>query len=361
MNISFVLAVYNNLELTVNAYNDLRKKYPNVPLIITSGGSTDGTHEWLKSLTDSNLIFDIEENRRTFSQNFNKGIKLVQTEKLVLIHNDMILGDMFLENIEKHSSPNRLLSYTTIEPSIYSTHIRPGKVILNLGHDFNDFDNTNFNLYVNQHKETCTLYDGASFFMSGYKSLFESVGYFDEFSFIPSFCEDDDFLIRTKLNDFELKTITCAIVYHFVSKTSRSSSSYENELNSNRNFIRKWGAPIKTFQDMKYWVNSDFWGYNPKKIELLKSDFENVPDIEPFFKKIVIDNGYDFGYVKEEQKKTNYDVKGKFIDPIQCDVTIHLIGKLTVSNLDFFSKMQFVLPKYSKGVYKHENLMISIH
>ena len=71
---------------------------------------------------------------------------------------------------------------------------------------------------VNEKK---TLVNGASLFMSGYKSMFEDVGFFDGFSFNPFFCEDDDFLIRAKLKGYKLKTTECAVTYHFVSKTSR--------------------------------------------------------------------------------------------------------------------------------------------
>ena len=52
MNISFVLAVYNNLHLTKECYRRLRETYPEAPLVISSGGSNDGTKEWLESLDD---------------------------------------------------------------------------------------------------------------------------------------------------------------------------------------------------------------------------------------------------------------------------------------------------------------------
>ena len=90
MNITFVLAVYNKLNLTKECYRYLRDLYPNEPLVISSGGSTDGTKEWLESLEDNNLSFIHDDDRLTFSETYNAGIKLVDTEKLVLIHNDMV-------------------------------------------------------------------------------------------------------------------------------------------------------------------------------------------------------------------------------------------------------------------------------
>ena len=38
MNISLVLAVYNKLNLTTECYKRLRQLYPEVPLVISSGG-----------------------------------------------------------------------------------------------------------------------------------------------------------------------------------------------------------------------------------------------------------------------------------------------------------------------------------
>jgi GT2 family glycosyltransferase len=90
MDISFVLAVYNRLELTKECYSRLRKIYPNAPLVISSGGSFDGTKEWLESLDDDNLSYIHDDERLTFSDNYNSGIKLVDTEKLVLIHLSLI-------------------------------------------------------------------------------------------------------------------------------------------------------------------------------------------------------------------------------------------------------------------------------
>ena len=79
MNISFVLAVYNKLDLTKECYTNLRGIYSDVPLVISSGGSSDGTKEWLESLEDENLSFIHDDDRLTFSETYNAGIKLVDT------------------------------------------------------------------------------------------------------------------------------------------------------------------------------------------------------------------------------------------------------------------------------------------
>jgi GT2 family glycosyltransferase len=52
MDITFVLAVLNKLDLTKNCYKHLRELYPTAPLVISSGGSTDGTKTWLEEISE---------------------------------------------------------------------------------------------------------------------------------------------------------------------------------------------------------------------------------------------------------------------------------------------------------------------
>ena len=260
MNITFVLAAYNNLNLTQECYKKLREVYSEAPLVISSGGSSDGTKEWLESLEDENLSFFHDDDRLTFSQTYNAGIDLVDTEKLVLIHNDMVIGEGFLEALERLLTENMILSYTTIEPPIFVDHKRPGKVLLDLGSGFDNFKTLEFNEYVQKNKNDDTLHNGAVFFMCAYKKTFIDLNGFDGLNFFPCFCEDDDFLIRAKLKGYELKTCNSAITYHFVSQTSRYSEDIKDkrneiELCSNRNFVRKWGLESSTFNNIIQYQN----------------------------------------------------------------------------------------------------------
>jgi GT2 family glycosyltransferase len=363
VNITLFLAVYNQLNLTKECYSRLRNLYPFVKLVISSGGSNDGTKEWLESLNDVNLSYTHNNNKLTFSDNYNTGIKLVKTEKLILIHNDMVIGKGFLESIERLLEPDMVLSYTTIEPSIFTGHKRPGKVILDCGLSFEDFNDSEFDNYVEECKENDTLHDGAVFFMSGYKKMFDSVGGFDGFSFNPYFCEDDDFLIRAKLKGYRLKTCDSAIVYHFVSKTSRFSDDNKKncikyEENSNKNFIRKWGVGINSFIQLKYWENDNFtynkftMGYNGKNIDMVKY-------IEPFFDKI--DVGFiPIHYIENEQENTNYDIKNKFTSTDDMDVIVTEMNSIDNKDFMVISNLRFLINNFKVGEYQSGNLKITI-
>lgn len=363
MNISFVLAVYNKLELTKECYKRLREVYPTAPLVISSGGSSDGTKEWLESLEDEELSFFHDDDRLTFSETYNAGIDLVDTEKIVLIHNDMVIGEGFLESLERLLTDDMILSYTTIEPPVFKGHQRPGKVLLDLGKGFEDFDYSNFNNYVKQWNQSDKLYDGAVFFMSAYKKVFQELNGFDGFSFVPCFCEDDDFLIRAKLKGYQLKTCDSAIVYHFVSQTSRFSEDMKDnrhliEFASNRNFIRKWGIPIHTFNQLNY-QNKDTFTYSRFVMGLTTQNKSRLFDVEPFFDKIDLGE-FPEDYVKEEQKNTRYDLTAKFTHPELVDVMVTELEPLTDSDFQLLFVLRVTLPQYEVGEYKIGNFKIEI-
>jgi GT2 family glycosyltransferase len=365
MSITFVLAVLNKLDLTKDCYNRLRKLYPQTPLVISSGGSSDGTKEWLESLDDQYLSFFHDDERLTFSDTYNAAINLVDTEKLVLIHNDMVIGEQFLENLDRllDENPNTLLSYTTIEPPIFSGHKRPGKVILDCGTSFHNFNYSEFNRYVQDNKDNCNLYDGAVFFMSGYKKMFDDIGGFDGFSFSPCFCEDDDFLIRAKLKGYQLKTTDCAITYHFVSQTSRFSDDYKNdrqliEFCSNRNFIRKWGIPFSSFLEIRYWEDPEF-NYKTFSMGLTTRNKSRLFDMEVFFDKIDLGEIPD-DYIENEQKNTRYDLRSKFTLVDTVDVMIYETSPFTDEDIYTLHRLRLSIPHYEPGQYNIGNMLIEI-
>ena len=361
MDISLVLAVYNNLNYTKDCYERIREIYPNAPMVISSGGSTDGTLSWLESLDDDFLSYMHDDDKLCFSDNYNSSIKLVDTEKLVLIHNDMVIGENFLENLSDLIDEKTLLSYTTIEPPIFKGHKRAGKVILDLGSSFHDFKYDLFNQYVETVKQKKTLVNGASFFMSGYKTMFEDVGFFDGFSFDPFFCEDDDFLIRAKLKGYNLKTTECAVTYHFVSKTSRVLRASESKLSEHkniRNFIRKWGIPIPIFNELYYWEDEIF-NYKTFSMGLTTRNSNRLYNVEPYFDKI------DLGtipedYISNEQPNTNYDLRSKFILTDIVDVMITETSPFTDEDLYTINKIRLSIPHYEVGEYQIGNMLIDI-
>lgn len=362
--ITFVMGVYNNLEYTQEAYKHLRKNYPETPLVISSGGSTDGTKEWLESLDDDNLTFFHDDDRLALSDTYNAGIRLVDTEKLVLIHNDMFIGKYFLENIEKMLTDDIVLNYTYVEPPIFAKDVRPGKIIKDFGTNFEDFKENEFYKFELENLDNTEIGLGASFFIAGYKKMFEDVGYFDGITFFPAFCEDDDFILRAKLKGYKLFAIYNAMVYHFVSKTSRFSSEIapkreEYEQNSLVNFVRKWGITPSVFNLLRYWEDNNF-EYKFFTMGLESNDKKVIDKIEPYFDKIKT-NVLPKDWIEEKQEATNFNIKSKFTFVDEVDVMVIQEDDLNREDYETITKLRLSIPHYEPGEYSVGNFTILIN
>ena len=223
------------------------------------------------------------------------------------LHNDIVLAPGFLENLEKYVSSNKVISYTTIEPPIFTGHERPGKIIHGLGSDLETFNLEKLYTFVNEKQieyKDKTEY-GITFFMCMPKKKCIEIGGLDNL-FNPYFCEDDDLILRWKLLGMELITSLDAICYHFVSKTSRFSEEYKTltqkfEIQSNRNFIRKWGSK-NSKHNKKYNIAFVVKNCNLEILYLL----------EPWCDRIYIEDEMGIikaAYFEDEQQNTKFDLK----------------------------------------------------
>jgi GT2 family glycosyltransferase len=353
-NISLLVGLKNNLNYNKHFYSTTRELYPEVEICFVSYNSTDGTHEWLDSLQDNNVKYFHSEENKTFSDTFNKATELATKEYVAYLHNDIVLAPGFLENLEKHVSPNNVVSYTTIEPPIFAGHERPGKLIQDLGIDLETFDKDKLYQFVEkkQSEYKDKIEPGITFFMCLHREVLLQIGGMDNL-FNPMFCEDDDLILRLKLHGLNQFTSLDAICYHFVSKTSRFSEEYENktksiELNSNKNFIRKWG-----FRNSKHSKR-----YNIAYV-VDKCNYDIMAALEPWCDRLYIDDEMgvlEAMYYENEHKNTTYDFKKrilttKYNDPIgENDIIVEFDGtKLTNESFNILTNLSDIITE-SGGV-----------
>jgi len=201
-----------NKNYTQNILNNIREIYPN----------------------ENEIEVIIEENDNvTLGVNYNNAVSKANGEKIILLHNDMIIKPGFVETMDKHIIKGRITTYTRVEPPIFPDTY-PGKVLLDCGSDIDNFNSKKFNEFDIEENLT----DGGSQLFFG--CMKEDYIGIDGYTF-KMFCEDDDLHLRYKLAGFEHK-VSSAYVYHFVSKTSRTTTDYQAiEQQSNINFIKKWG------------------------------------------------------------------------------------------------------------------------
>jgi GT2 family glycosyltransferase len=238
-----------NKNYTENVFKNIREIYPD----------------------ESQVEIILEENDNvTLGINYNNAVARATGEKIILLHNDMVLKPGFIETMDKHIVKNRITTYTRIEPPIFPDTY-PGKALLDCGSDLETFDSKKFNEFD---LEESLIDGGSQLFFGCLKEDFIGI---DGYTF-KMFCEDDDLHLRYKIAGFEHK-VSSAHVYHFVSKTSRSSNDYQQiEQQSNLNFVKKWGfrnSQYNTVYKKSIIINNP----NPQLQQVLEPWFDGGNDI----------------------------------------------------------------------------------
>jgi hypothetical protein len=211
-----------------------------------------------------------EDDTVTMGINYNNAVAKAKGEKIILLHNDMVIKPGFVEQMDKDITKGRITAYTRIEPPIYPDTF-PGKMILDCG---TDLDNFNYQKFLDFKIEDTTLLDGgAQMFFGCMKEDYLGI---DGVTF-QLFCEDDDLHLRHNIAGYEQK-VSSAHVYHFVSKSSRVGNYQEIEQQSNYNFVKKWGfrrSHYNVVYNKKYVIKNT----NSKLDETLKWWFNDGEDI----------------------------------------------------------------------------------
>jgi GT2 family glycosyltransferase len=184
------------------------------------------------------IVVEVNDNV-TLGINYNNAVAKAKGEVVVLMHNDMVPHPGFVETILKHITHKTVLVYHRIEPPIYTDEY-PGKSIFDCGRDIENF---NKNAFFEYSAEDILIDGGSQLFFAVYKEDYLDI---DGYTF-KKFCEDDDVHLRYKIAGYDCKVANGAMVYHFVSKTSRADNYQEVEMLSNLAYIKKWGFRVSKY------------------------------------------------------------------------------------------------------------------
>jgi len=209
----------------------------------------------------------IQENDNVnLATNYNTAVSKAKGEKIILLHNDMVIKPGFIETMNNHIAKNRITTYTRIEPPIFPD-IYPGKVLLDCGDSLENFTPKKFNQF---NIEESLIEGGSQLFFGCLKEDYINL---DNITFAPPqmWASDDDLHLRYAIAGFEHK-VSSAHVYHFVSKTSRSEGYQSVEHQSNINFIKKWG-----------FRNSNYNVVYKKSIKINNPNSQLKQVLEPWF------------------------------------------------------------------------------
>ena len=231
----------------------------------------------------------------TLGINFNNAVAKAKGDVVVLMHNDMVPHPGFVETILKHIKRKMVLVYHRVEPPIYPDEYA-GKSIFDCGRDIENF---NKNAFFEYQAEDTLIDGGSQLFFAVYKDDYLNI---DGYTF-KKFCEDDDVHLRYGIAGYDLKTANGAMVYHFVSKTSRFSEEYQNktkqiEYFSNLNFIRKWGFRNSQY-NKKYNVGI-----------VIKNCNVNLLQLEPWCSNLYVDCNYS-DYINSNKNNTTFNLNDR--------------------------------------------------
>jgi hypothetical protein len=92
-------ATTSNQHYTNNLVHNIRDLYPNKDEV--------------------EIIVEINDDV-TLGVNYNNAVEKANGEKIIILHNDMVLSKGFIETMDKHIINGRITTYTRIEPPIYT-------------------------------------------------------------------------------------------------------------------------------------------------------------------------------------------------------------------------------------------------
>jgi len=238
---SIVILTFNQLNLTKQCFESL-KKYTNVPyeIIFVDNGSTDGTKKWLKQIQKSEnnrikVIFN--EKNLAFAKANNKGIRIAEGDYIVLLNNDVILTEKWLERMIlcAESMPQIGLVGPCSNTAAGVQKVSPGyRKISDLQKFSVAFNIQNAGRWIECHRLN-------AFCLLIKREVIEKVGLLDE-RFGPGGYEDYDYCLRVRQAGYKIMLAGDTYIHHI------GGQGYEpNDLNyhalrqiNKQIFIEKW-------------------------------------------------------------------------------------------------------------------------
>jgi glycosyltransferase involved in cell wall biosynthesis len=339
MKISFIIPSRNNLKYLQQAvYSILRYYKDRHDLVLLDDASTDGTWEWIESLSEPNIIKYRNEgpDRVGHTILYDKGVELSRTEVFTIFHADMITTPNHIPNLLKHLKPQTVVSATRIEPPLHPPG--PEKFVKAYGFEPEEFDKISFESFTkSQEQIDCDrITDGIFAPWCMYKQDFQAIGGHDPL-FAPMELEDSDIFNRMFLAGYQLIQSRDSFVYHMTCRGSRFKDGLEIEAQIPLPDGTTWYKPkdseeykaLRAIKFREWWRK---WGSNVLHDDLMmpivahkyntafvirNANSQLVEILEPWCDRLYIDD--DMGviqshYIDKEQSNTMYDLKKRVLN-----------------------------------------------
>jgi GT2 family glycosyltransferase len=268
--VSAIIVNWNGKDVTADCVQSLLDQdYPDVEIIVSDNGSTDGSIDFLKELFSTSIR--LIENKRNlgFGAAVNRGLAVAEGDYLVFLNNDLVLeSNSIRELVALLESDDRIgaavpkiLYYekrdilNSFGVLIHFTGIAcPNKIDQN---DDPDLDTT----------ETAC---GGIFMFP--RKVYKTIGGFDEDLFL--YHEDHDLSWRIRLAGWKLMVTPRAILYHHYKFNKGIRKFYFSEKNRLHIMIKnlEWKTltlifPALLIVESAQWVHAVLHGWFPLKIK----------------------------------------------------------------------------------------------
>ncbi len=253
---SIIIPCWNQLEFTRKCVAALmRQTGPNWELIVVDNGSDDGTGDYLTGVQDASPVpvtLIANATNRGFPAAINQGLEFARGEYLVLLNNDVVVTEGWLEQLVGLAS----VQVGTTEGGIpkskiglvgpMSNYAAPPQLVDDV--PYRDLEE--MKVFARRWREE---HSGKWFTvpkLSGYcllmkRTVYDAIGGLDE-RFGLGFFDDDDLAERARRAGFELAVAYDLFVHHFGSRTFVGNGvDAERVLDENaKRFAAKWGDSV---------------------------------------------------------------------------------------------------------------------
>jgi GT2 family glycosyltransferase len=234
---TIIILTYNGLSFTKQCISSiLQYTKGNFELIFIDNGSTDGSVEFLTSVPNAKVVKNSEN--RGFSGGCNQGISKARGENIILLNNDTVVSEGWLERLLYWLNSNGDIGIVGPKSNFISEQQRIMPVPYKSIDQMEKFAAE----WAENHPKQGYLADQLSgMCMIFKKTLTDTIGGFDE-RFFPGYFEDTDFCIRVQILGKKLWVANDVFIHHYGSSSFKQSHMRHSDLihESKRKFLQKW-------------------------------------------------------------------------------------------------------------------------
>jgi len=331
--ISFIIPSRNNLKYLKQAVGSIQEHYGTQhDIVLLDDASTDGTWDWIQSLAGDNIIKYRNEGpeRQGHTILYDKGVEISKTQAFSILHADMVVAPVYVENLIKHLKEKTVVAATRVEPPLHPPG--PEKFVRLFGTEPEEFKKEDFLEFVKENQTTYKDQTTNGIFAPWcmYKEDFQAIGGHDKL-FAPMELEDSDIFNRMYLAGYNLVQSRDSFTYHMTCRGSRFKDGLEIEAEIPLPDGTIWYKPkdseeykaLRAIKFREWWRK---WGSNVLHDELMmpkvlpkyniafvikNANMQIVEALEPWCDRLYIEDSMQVitdSYREKEQPNTKFDL-----------------------------------------------------